>query len=103
MRATLHKGRLFLSDYAEIVSRLAEANPEAADRFCDVVEHALALLAQHPQLGTRAGFKHAPAVRKWVLPGFPNYILFYEVRNEGLVLVRLLHGARHLPPLIPKA
>lgn len=101
MAGELHKGSLFLEDYAEIVITLSAANPDAADRFCDAVERALALLSAHPQLGARAGFQHAPQVRKWVVQPFPNYLLFYEDRTEGVLVIRLLHGARDLPPLIP--
>jgi toxin ParE1/3/4 len=101
VRAALLKGSLFLSDYAGIVALLADANPDAADRFCDAVEAGLDLLVQHPEIGSLAGFEHAPTVRKWVLPAFRNYILFYEARSGEVALIRLLHGARQLAPLIP--
>ena len=101
MPENLHKGPRFLADYAEIVRTLGESNPVAADQFCDAVEHALTLLVRHPQLGVKAGFPHAPRVRKWVVRKFPNYLLFYEDRTEGLLIVRLLHGAQDLPGLIP--
>jgi toxin ParE1/3/4 len=97
----LLKGSVFLADYAGVVADLAAVNPDAADRFCDAVEAALDLLAQHPQLGSLAGFPQAPSVRKWVLSEFRNYIVFYEARGEEVILVRLLHGARQLAPLIP--
>ena len=101
MGAVLHKGSLFLADYVEIVTTLSAENPGAAERFCDAVEEALALLTRHPQLGSMAGFRRAPGVRKWGIRRFPNYILFYEDRDQKLLLIRLLHGARDLPPLIP--
>lgn len=102
MTARLHKGSLFLADYAEIVTKLCDVNPDAGERFCDAVERALSLMATHPQLGDKAGFRHAPQVRKWVIREFPNYLLFYEERADGVLLIRLLHGARELPQLIPK-
>ena len=101
MPGRLHKGSLFITDHAEIVTGLCEVNPEAAERFCDAVERALALLERHPQIGSKAGFRHAPEVRKWVVQPFRNYILFYLPTADGVVLVRRLHGARDLPPLIP--
>ena len=101
MPANLHKGSLFHADYAKIVRDLCEVNPGAAERFCEAVERALKLLAAHPQLGSKAGFRHAPQVRKWVLQKFPNYVLFYEDRPDGVLVIRLLYGARDLPSLIP--
>lgn len=99
--AELLKGSLFLSDYAGIVTGIAADNAEAAERFCDAVERALRLLAAHPQLGAKAGFIKAPQVRKWVLREFNNYILFYAEHPDGVLLIRLLHGARELTSLIP--
>lgn len=75
MAAELLKGSRFLADYAEIVTTLSAVNADAAERFCDAVERALTLLVAHPQLGARAGFRHAPQVRKWVVQPFPNYLL----------------------------
>jgi plasmid stabilization system protein ParE len=97
----LHKASLFLADYAEIVRKLSEVNPDAAERFCGAVERTLKLLASHPQLGVKAGFRHAPQVRKWVLREFRNYLLFYEERSDGVLMIRLLYGARDLPRLVP--
>ena len=97
----LRKGSRFLTDYAEIVSRLCEENPDAADRFCDAVERALKLLTTHPQAGAKAGYRHAPQVRKWILQPFRNYLLFYQESAEGVLVIRLLHGAQDLPTLIP--
>ncbi len=101
MSRNLHKGSRFLADYTGIVEGLCEVNPDAAERFCAAVERALRLLSQHPQLGAKAGYAHAPQVRKWVLRSFSNYLLFY-LENAGEVrMVRLLHGAQDLPSLIP--
>jgi toxin ParE1/3/4 len=97
----LHKGSHFLADYADIVRKICETNPIAADRFCDAVERALDLLSIHPQLGAKAGFRHAPHVRKWVIQRFSNYLLFYEDRDDCVLIIRLVHGAQDLPPLIP--
>ncbi len=101
MAGKLFKGSRFLADYVEIVTGLSAANSDVSVRFCDAVEQALTLLVEYPELGAKAGFRHAPQVRKWVVRSFHNYILFYAVRPDGILAIRLLHGARHLPPLIP--
>ena len=100
MGAALLRTSRFLDDYREIVTRIADANPDAADRFCDAVESSLALLSRNPEAGRLAGFPSVREVRRWGIPGFRNYIVFYHPRPDGLLLVRLLHGARELPPLV---
>ena len=102
MPPTLHKGSQFLADHTAIVQGLCEVNPEAGERFCEAMERHLKLLTEHPQLGIKAGFRHAPRVRRWVVQPFRNYLLFYEDRPEGVLVIRLLHGAQDLPPLIPR-
>ena len=76
-----------------IVLRLGESNPDAA-------EAAFKLLLEHPQIGRIAGFHSAPKVRRRVLHPFPNYSIYSEDRLEEILLIRLLHGARDVPPLI---
>lgn len=97
----LLKSGLFLGDYRQVVTDLAGVNPDAADRFCNAVEDALIFLTHHPEAGRLAGFPLAPDVRRWGVSGFRSYILFYRVRTDGVLIVRLLHGARDLPPLVP--
>lgn len=80
MDAALLRTSRFLHDYREIVSRIADANPDAADRFCDAVEASLALLSRNPEAGRLAGFPSVPEVRRWGVPGFRNYIVFYHPR-----------------------
>ncbi len=100
MAAALVKSSLFLTDYREIAVQIGEENSDAADRFCKAVEAALDLLSLHPQKGRFARFPSAPKIRRWVLQPFPNHLNYYEARPDEILLVRLLHGARNLPPLL---
>lgn len=100
MPHNLHKGSRFLADYTGIVDGLCAVNPDAAERFCQSVERALKLLHQHPQLGAKAGYAHAPRVRKWVLRPYSNYLLFYLEDDREVRMLRLLHGAQDLPAII---
>jgi toxin ParE1/3/4 len=95
------KTSLFLKDYREIVLRLGEANPDAGERFCNAVESAFKLLTENPQIGRIAGFPSAPKIRRRVLHPFPNYSIYYEARPNEILLIRMLHGARDVPPFIP--
>lgn len=101
MAAHVRKSTLVLADYRRTVLKLAAENPAAAVRFCDAVEQVIQQLAASPELGRLAGFPQAPRVRRWSLHPFRNHLLFYQPEAGGVLLVRLLHGARNLPPLMP--
>ena len=101
MRLELLKRSRFLEDYREIILYLADINVLAADRFCDAVEAALEVFALQPGIGPKAGFPNAPETRIWPLRRYPNYLIFYRTTGGSVVLLRILHGTRDLPPLVP--
>jgi len=96
----LLKTSLFLEDYRQVILGIAEVNPDAADRMCDAIENALVLISRHPQIAPLARFPRLPKVRRWVIQPFHNYLIYYEEKEDGILLLRLLHGARHQPPLL---
>lgn len=100
MAVALLKTSQFLEDYRQIILGIADVNPDAADRICDAVENALTLISRHPQIAPLARFPKVPNVRRWVLRPFNNYLLYYEEQGEQVVVLRLLHGARHQARLI---
>lgn len=74
---------------------IAADNLEAADRLVDTVLHHYSRLARHPFLGrTRAELR--PDLRSWAVD---NYVIFYTASENTVEIVRVLHGARDLPPL----
>jgi len=82
-------------DLVEIALTIAEENSQAADHWLDSIDSRCQLLAQMSGLG-RLRPDLAPKLR-----GFPvgNHIIFYRERNDGIEVIRVLHGARDLPPL----
>jgi toxin ParE1/3/4 len=83
-------------DLIEIWSYIAEDNPTAADRLLDAVDAACARLAENPQLSpVRRDL--APDVRYWVVG---RYLILYRMIADGIEVVRVVHGARHLPDLL---
>lgn len=65
----------------------AEAGADVAERLLDGADRAFAQLAEQPQLGPSAGsrLEALKAVRKWK-------IIFYEPRDDGVSIVRVLHA-----------
>ena len=70
---------------------IAEDNLAAADRVLDTVEQESKVLLTQPFMG-RARPELGTQVRSW--PSATPYILFYEVDETELTILRVLHHAR---------
>lgn len=79
-------------DLFEIASYIARDDPAAADRLIDATEDKFRLLATSPKLG-RPRTELARRLRS--LP-FGSYVIFYRPINDGIEVVRILHGKRDL-------
>ena len=77
-------------DLIEIWTAIAVDEPSAADRLLDRIEQACALLASHPHAGKQRD-DLAPGLRFYPVG---NYLVFYVPREDGIAIVRVLHGAR---------
>lgn len=55
----------------------------------------LRLLAEQPLIGTSQD-AYRPSMRSF---GIGNYVLFYEPLADGVLLIRVLHGARRFEGL----
>lgn len=86
---------LALQDLDEIWDYIAEDSPEAADHFIDKVEKQCRLLADFPNIGANCDAL-SPGLRFLVVD---RYILFYLPLDDGIEVVRVLHGARDLESL----
>jgi len=83
------------SDLDEIWSYISEDNPDAADRFVRALVSRFAMLASMPQMGRQ---REELSSRLRSFP-FGNHIIFYRPMENGVEIVRVLHGARDFPPL----
>lgn len=82
-------------DLDEIWRYIARDNPEAADQFVRVITLRFNSLASQPHMG-RLRKELSEKIRSHAVG---NYIIFYRPTNDGIEIVRILHGARDLPPL----
>jgi len=83
-------------DLVKAALLIAEEDPIAAERWLDTIDEKCRLLAQMPGVGRKRD-DLAPGLR-----GFPvgNYIIFYRAVQEGIQVIRVLHGARDLPEVL---
>ena len=86
-------------DIIEAALHIAGDNPNAADRFLAAIEETFAALRRLPKMGAPRPFADSrlAGLRMFPVTGFTTYLTFYQPRDErGIVVVRVLHGARDI-------
>ena len=79
-------------DLIEIWSYIARDNPQAADRLLDILDGKSFALVRNPFIGMARndiaeGVRHFPV---------GNYLVLYRVKEDGVEIVRYVHGRRRL-------
>jgi len=80
------------TDILEIWDYIADDSLAAADCWVDRLDEQLRVLATQPMMG-RARDELAPGVRSFP---FGRYVIFYVPLDDGIDVVRVLHGARDI-------
>ena len=83
------------SDLDDIWFYIAQDDPEVADKFIRAIVSRFPKLAAMPELGRRRE-ELLPRLRSLVVG---QHVIFYRPMESGIEIVRVLHGARDLPPL----
>ena len=84
------------SDLEAIWLTVALDNPTAADRLLARIGEKLERLGDFPDMGAPRP-ELAPGARLLVEG---SYLVLYETMNDGVLVVRVVHGARDLTDLI---
>ena len=80
-----------LKDLIEIVSFIANKNPQAAIKVKEEIISRANILSEHPEIG-RLG--RVQGTRELVLTGI-SHILIYRVVNERPQIIRVLHDRQN--------
>ena len=70
---------------------------DAADRLLYGIDEECKALAGMPGLGRPREYP-TPGLRSFVTG---KYVLYYRQTSDGIILLRVLHGARDIDPLFP--
>ena len=92
-RLTVRWLKAALRDLDAQAAFIAADTPRAAREMVRRVRDAVERLSDHPELG-RPG--RVPGTRELVVPATP-YVIPYRVRDGGVELLRLFHGAQRRP------
>jgi toxin ParE1/3/4 len=89
-------------DVDAIAAFIAEDNPEAAFRFLEAIEKSYQTLAEMPEMGAPRPFGGSAlaGLRMFPVRDFPTYLVFYRPTEDGIEIVRVLHGARDLSAIL---
>lgn len=78
------------------------AGLDIALRFSEKTEQAFSILAANPHIGWKPRFRHHELgrVRVWHVPQFERWLVFYSPTNDGIEVLRVLHGSRDLERIL---
>ncbi len=79
-------------DLIDLWLHIRQQNPAAADRFFARIEVRIEILRHFP----RAGARRPELARNARMLVEPPYLILYRLVPEGVQIVRVLHGARHV-------
>jgi toxin ParE1/3/4 len=79
----------------------AEANRKLAERWETAVTSTLLRIARLPRSGAPCRFKanELRGTRRVPIAGFPMHLLFYQLQEDEIRVLRVVHGARDLEAL----
>lgn len=89
-------------DLMEQAVYIMRDNPVAAARLVGAAMAAFKELARAPGLGSCycEASTRLRELRRWRIPGFERYLIFYRTSGDRIEIVRVLHGARDLVALL---
>jgi toxin ParE1/3/4 len=81
-------------DYDEIWTYIAVRDLAAADRLVQHFDATLNVIATAPNMGRKVE-EFAPNLRSFPIG---SYLIFYRPIEDGIQLIRVIHGARDITP-----
>ena len=90
----------FYLDVVEEVEYLArKADSETAERWHTALDQTIRQLLRHPEIGRQRTDLQPAGIRSWRVNRFRRWLIFYALRENALVLLRVRYGMIDLPAL----
>jgi toxin ParE1/3/4 len=89
-----------LEDYYKFI---AQSNSTSALKFFDAARQTFAQIARFPEIGA-VYIATSPSrdLRKWHIKGFRKYLIFYQVQDESVTIVRIIYAARNIDQILDR-
>ena len=75
---------------------LERSAPKTAMHWFDQAAATFVFLAEHPEVRLQTSRQAFWGIRSWPVSGFDRHDVFYRLTEEGIAVVRVLHGAQDL-------
>lgn len=81
----------------------AQSDQRLATRWAKAVTSTLLRISRNPRAGSPCTFRSAELhnVRRAPVAGFAKHLVFYQFYDNGILVLRIVHGARNLENLFP--
>ena len=101
-RGTIRFSDLAISDILEQAVWYAnQSGPKLAKRWENRVTTTLFRISAAPRAGSLCRFKseQLQGTRRVPVAGFPKHLIFYQLETKGVLVLRIVNGARDLESL----
>ena len=73
---------------------LAKGDRKAAENFLESAELTSSQLAKTPIIGKKVSLLalSQQEIRQWRIKNFKNYLIFYQIREKNIEILRILHS-----------
>ncbi len=91
-----------IQDLIGLATYIAEDNLDASDLFLQATEETFKQLGKIPQMGKLSQFfnQNLAGIRQQAIKGFRKYLIFYRSTDEGIEILRVIHGVRDLEAIL---
>ncbi|MDE1162617.1 MAG: type II toxin-antitoxin system RelE/ParE family toxin [Acidobacteriaceae bacterium] len=87
-----------IQDVRSVASYFEEAaGLNLSNRFVDAFQQTCSFLEHSPGIGSPLS---RSTYRRFRVDGFERYLIYYREIESGVLIVRVLHGMRHLPSIL---
>jgi toxin ParE1/3/4 len=90
------------NDILDLASYIARESQTAGYRFLDAVEETVSGLAYMPGKGSpkRLRGRGLSGIRSWAVRGFPNHLILYDLRPDGVYVLAIVQGSRRYSAML---
>ncbi|WP_319422434.1 type II toxin-antitoxin system RelE/ParE family toxin [Pleurocapsa sp. FMAR1] len=96
------KRPIVINDLIELATYIGNNNLDISDDFLLAAENTFAQLGNFPQLGKSSKFDSPELIdiRQKAVKGFESYLVFYRLIEDGVEIIRVIHGARNVEDIL---